>query len=153
MASVVRAIFSSSSYSLAPLYGVHDRRNSQTNHSKPISALFNAACPQDLTSPEKCLKHCQNWAEWGWLKSLHDCNDCMSDAIELNRCGIETDFVMEEISDLRPDSAVVKYQDALAMRLHRLCHLICSARAGSLVERCHYYPFRLVSLTSEIPLL
>ena len=82
---------------------------------------------------------------------MHDCNDCMSDAIELNRCGIETDFVTEEIIDLRPDSAVVKYQDALAMRLHRLCHLMCSARAGSLVERCHYYPFRLVSLTSENP--
>ena len=75
----------------------------------------------------------------------------MSDAIGLNRCGIETDFVTEEIVELEEDSAVVKYQNSLAKRLHKLCHLIVSARAGSLVERCHYYPFRLVSLTSENP--
>ena len=97
------------------------------------------------------MKHWQNWAEWGWLKSLHDCNDCMSDAIGLNSCGLETDFVTEEIVELEEDSAVVKYQNSLAKRLHKLCHLIVSARAGSLVERCHYYPFRLVSLTSENP--
>ena len=72
----------------------------------------------------------------------------MSDAIGLNRCGIETDFCTEELLELRPGSPVVKYQNALAKRMDILCHLNVSFRAGSLVERCHYYPFRLVSLTS-----
>ena len=143
--------FFSSRYSLAKLYGVHDRRNSQTNHSKPISALFNAACPQDLTSPEKCLVHIRNWAEWGWLDSLHECNECMSDSIGLSRCGIETDFCTETLLQLNPDSPHVKYQNALAKRLHTHCHLIVALRAASLVERCHYYPYRLVSLTSPNP--
>ena len=122
--------------------------SSKTRNGKQI---MQNAFAQDLTTPEKCLEHCQNWAEWGWLDSLHECNACMSDAIGLNRCGIETDFCTEEILQLRPDSPVVKYQNALAKRLDRLCHLIASHRAGSLVERCHYYPFRLVSLTSPSP--
>jgi hypothetical protein len=30
-----------------------------------------------------------------------------------------------------------------------LVNCITSTRAGSLVERCHYYPFRLAGLVSE----
>jgi hypothetical protein len=33
--------------------------------------------------------------------------------------------------------------------LYRLVNCITSTRAGSLVERCHYYPFRLAGLVSE----
>ena len=111
---------------------------------------FNAAISQ-LTSPEKCMQFCLNWAKWGWLDCLHACNDCLSNAAELNRCGIETDFTSAGLAKLTPASAVVQYQNALAMRLQRLQFLIVSLRAGSLVEWCHYYPFRLVLLTSDNP--
>ena len=104
-----------------------------------------------LTSPESCLEHCVRWSNWGWLDSLFACLDCLSDATGLQRCGIKTDFTSGDLTGLSPDSADVKYQNALAMRLDRFVNLIVSLRAGSLVERCHYYPFRLVSLTSKKP--
>ena len=72
----------------------------------------------------------------------------MSDSIGMSRCGIETDFCTETLLRLKADSPQVKYQNALAKRLHTLCHFTVTLRAGSLVERCHYYPYRLVSLTS-----
>jgi hypothetical protein len=77
----------------------------------------------------------------------------MSDATGLNRCGIDTDFTVHEMMHLSLDSADVRYQNALAQRLYRLVDLIACTRAGSLVERCHYYPFRLAGLASEDPLM
>ena len=109
---------------------------------------FNALISQ-LTSPEKCLAHSISWANWGWLDSLENCNDCMSDAVGLNRCGIDTDFSVEDVQGLTLQSPGVVYQNALAQRLHRLVHLIIATRAGSLVERCKYYPFRPAGLASE----
>jgi hypothetical protein len=111
---------------------------------------FNAAISQ-LTSPDKCLAHCISWANWGWLNDLENCNDCLADATGLNRCGIDTDFSVREMRGLTLQSPEVAYQNALAQRLHRLVHLISSTRAGSLVERSHYYPFRLAGLASEDP--
>ena len=109
---------------------------------------FNALISQ-LTSPEKCLAHSISWASWGWLDSLEKCNACMSDAMGLNRCGIDTDLSVGDMKGLTLKSPCVLYQNALAQRLHRLVHLITATRAGSLVERCQYYPFRLAGLASE----
>lgn len=111
---------------------------------------FNALISQ-LTSPDKCLAHSISWANWGWLASLEDLNDCMTDAMGLSRCGIETDFSVRGVQGLTVTSPDVVYQNALAQRLHRLVHLITTARAGSLVERCQYYPFRLAGLASDDP--
>ena len=58
---------------------------------------------------------------------------------------------MNDLAGLDAQSADVQYQNALARRLHRLVFLIQSNRAGSLVEKCHYYPFRLISLISQKP--
>lgn len=101
-----------------------------------------------LTTPEKSLSHCQDWAVWGWLRDLIACLQCLSDARGLSRCGIETEFTTQEIARLNAMSPEVRYQDALASRLNRFVFLIVSLRAGSLVERSHYYPFRLAALTS-----
>ena len=111
---------------------------------------FNAAISQ-LTSPEKCLAQSISWAQWGWLDTLEKCGDCMSDAVGLNRCGIDTDFSVREVQGLSLVSPEIRYQNALAQRLHRLVHLILATRAGSLVERSHYYPFRLAGLASQDP--
>jgi hypothetical protein len=113
---------------------------------------FNALIGQ-LTTPRKCLEHCISWAFWGWLDSLRECNACMADATGLSRCGIEIDFTLQSMQGLSLQSAEVRYQNALAQRLYRLVDLITCTRAGSLVERCHYYPFRLAGLVSEDPLL
>ena len=104
-----------------------------------------------LTSAVKCLAHCLAWAKWGWLASLHECNRCLSDAGGMRRCGIESDFTTSDLEGLTEESAQVKYQDALAMRLQRLQFTIVSTRAGSLMEWVHYYPYRLALLTSEDP--
>ena len=101
-----------------------------------------------LTTPESCLKHWISWSQWGWLDSLIDCNDCLSDCTGLRRCGIETDFTKHQLAHMRPETAEVKYQNALSMRLHRLVDKILAHRSGSLVERCSYYPYKLVGLTS-----
>ena len=73
----------------------------------------------------------------------------LEDAVGLSRCGIESDFTSAELLGKTIDSPEVKYQDALAARMHRVNDLILSHRSGSLVERCHYYPFRLVTLVAE----
>ena len=102
----------------------------------------------NLTSPEKCLLHCQDWADWGWLRSLKSCLQCLSDCTGLSRCGIETDFTSQELRSFKATSPEIQYQDALASRLYRFVFLIVTLRAGSLVERSQYYPFRLAGLTS-----
>ena len=104
-----------------------------------------------LTTIVKCLEHCLAWAKWGWLESLHECNRCTSDAGGMRRCGIESDFTTRDLENLTEESAEVKYQDSLAMRLERLRFAIVSTRAGSLMEWVHYYPYRLVLLASEDP--
>lgn len=109
---------------------------------------FNALISQ-LTTADKCLDHCISWANWGWLDPLHECNTCMADAIGLSRCGIDTDFTARDMRGLSLHSAEVRYQNALAQRLYRLVDLITCTRAGSLVERCHYYPYRLAGLASQ----
>ena len=106
---------------------------------------------QKLTTEEACLEHCVSWSQWGWLDSLNACLECLSDCTGLRRCGIETDFTKHQLAELHPAAAEVKYQNALSMRLQRLVDLIVSHRAGSLVERCHYYPFRLAGLCSDKP--
>jgi hypothetical protein len=111
---------------------------------------FNALISQ-LTSPEKCLAHSISWAQWGWLSDLEKCDDCLSDAMGLNRCGIDTNFSVKETEGLTLKSPGVMYQNALAQRLYRLVHLIEATRAGSLVQRSQYYPFKLAGLVSEDP--
>ena len=108
---------------------------------------FNRLMDQ-LTSPEKCLAHCIAWAMWGWLECLKKCQDCLSDAQGLHRCGIDTDFSVSKVEGLTPNSPEVRYQNALATRLQTFVDLITANRAGSLVERSQYYPFILAGLAA-----
>jgi hypothetical protein len=117
---------------------------------RPQWTGFNALI-EKLTTEEKCLQHCQDWATWGWLDTLIENILALEDAPGLSRCGIESDITSADLLDKTVDSPEVKYQDALASRMHRVNDLILSHRSGSLVERCHYYPFRLAALTCENP--
>ena len=115
---------------------------------RPQWTGFNALVKK-LTTEEKCLAHLLDWALWGWLDTLIENVRCLEDAVGLSRCGLESDFTSAELLGKTINAPVVKYQDALAVRMHRVNNLIISHRSGSLVERCHYYPFRLVTLLSE----
>ena len=104
-----------------------------------------------MTSPEKTLAWSQRWAQSGWLDSLKKTSQCLVDTDGLRRCGIETDFKAHEINGEKPESAAVRYQDALSQRLAHFVDLEIETRAGSLAERTFYYPYKLAALTSENP--
>ena len=69
---------------------------------------------ETLTSSAATLRHCQSWAQSGWLAGLKGTLSCLTDLSGLHKCGIEIDFKEFELSDLTPDHASVRYQDALS---------------------------------------
>ena len=103
---------------------------------------------ETLTSSAATLRHCQSWAQSGWLAGLKGTLSCLTDLSGLHKCGIETDFKEFELSDLTPDHASVRYQDALSQTLGGFVDWLVGLRAGSLAECTFYYPFKLAALTS-----
>ena len=47
---------------------------------------------ETLTSAAATLRHCQSWAQSGWLAGLKVTPSCLTDITGLHKCGIETDF-------------------------------------------------------------
>ena len=116
--------------------------------SKGEWTSFNGLC-ETLTSSAETLRHCQSWAQSGWLAGLKVTLSCLTDLTGLHKCGIDTDFKEFEICGVKPEDASVRYQDALSQTLGGFVDVLVGLRAGSLAERTFYYPFKLAALTSD----
>ena len=87
--------------------------------------------------------HYWGQAQWGYLKRCKETLKCLTDSVDLSRCGFSVHFPTKVLEADTLRSARVRYQDHRATKLMRLVINLISNRVGSHLVHTHPYPGKL----------
>ena len=109
------------------------------------------SCAAGMRTPDETLQYYMCEAQGKWLGSLNGILMSLTDKAGLQRCGLTVEFPVALRGALTLDSPRVKYEDAVATEIWKICSHLMAERIESCTIYTCTYPYKLAPIASEDP--